>query len=269
MKVVETPRPGSTLKTIDKALRLLGFFTTETPEFRLSDLARAAGMDKVTTMRVLASLAHQGFVEQHPETKKYRLGTAILRLARIREASSPLISLLQPIVEDLAKTTGETAHSSLISSAGLTTIAFAEPDRATRVWINPTQVLPIHATASGMAYLAYSSPEAIDAMIPELKLQSFTPSTIKSARELRKMLETVRARGCAIANGSFEADTVGIGAPIFDWHGKVVGTVAAACMSSRLDATLQQHVEKEVLRASIAATRALGGRPLPEFVSKV
>ena len=62
--------PGGSMKTIDKALFLLDFFLPDTPEWRLSDLARAAGMDKVTVMRILKSLAVKGIVEQHPEFEK-------------------------------------------------------------------------------------------------------------------------------------------------------------------------------------------------------
>src|SRR6056297_3743457 len=70
------------MSSVDRALSLLGRFTLESPMWGLSELARAAAMDKTTTLRCLNALERNGFVEQHPETRKYRLGFAPLHLAR-------------------------------------------------------------------------------------------------------------------------------------------------------------------------------------------
>jgi IclR family acetate operon transcriptional repressor len=259
----------TTMKTADKALSLLNFFSPETPEFRLSDLSRAALMDKVTTMRMLASLSAAGFVEQHPETKKYRLGTAVLRLARIREVSFPVISLLQPILDALTEATGETTHAGLIAGQAITTIAIAEPHRATRVFVDPVQPLPLHATASGLAYLAYLSEERLSQTLRRIEVKAITPHTVKTEAELRAKLETIRRNGCSVSSRTFEAEVTGIAAPIFDWHGAVQGTISAACMASRLTDSLQEQVETEVLYAALRATRAMGGEPPADLLEMI
>ena len=254
-------RTRTTLKTADKALMLLNFFSPETPEFRLSDLARAAQMDKVTTMRMLASLGSAGFVEQHPETRKYRLGTAVLRLARIREASFPVISVIQPILDALTEVTGETTHAGLIAGTSITTIAVAEPHRATRVFVDPVQPLPLHATASGLAYLAHLPEDRLCETLKRLDAKPFTPRTLQSETDLRAKLDSVRANGCAVSSRTFETEVTGVAAPIFDWHGAVQGTLSAACIASRLTDDLQKQIEHHVLRAAVKATRAMGGDP--------
>ncbi|MBB5539173.1 IclR family transcriptional regulator [Rhizobium giardinii] len=263
-------RPGSTMKTIDKAMFLLGFFAPETPEYRLSDLARAADMDKVTTMRILASLVASGFVEQHPETRRYRLGTAVLRLARIREASFPVIAVLQPILETLTGEVGESTHACLFSGKGMTTIAIAEPHRSTRVFIDPAQPLPIHATASGLVFLAYADDAIVNEALRRLNVPTtYTDSTVKSETELRQRLEEIRKNGCAISSRSFENDVTGIAAPIFNWHGKIQATISAACISTRMTPELEREIEGVVLRASVTATRAMGGEPPNTFLMKI
>lgn len=255
----EAAKSGASMKTIDKALMLLGFFTTEIPEFRLSDLARAAGVDKATALRILNSLAAGGLVEQHPETKKFRLGTAILRLARIRETSFPMVSVLQPIIDRLADATGESAHACLASPAGLTTIAQAEPNRSTRVWVNPAQVLPFHATASGLAYLAFSDAGFVSEVLENIPPKRFTDETALTAETVQDRLVAIRDSGIAVSAGTFEPDVTGIAAPVFDWHKKAVGTVAVACIRSRLTPDLQAQIEQAVSAAARDATRALGG----------
>lgn len=151
--------PNKTLQTVDKALNLLNHFSAETPEFGLSELARTAGMDKATTLRILNSFAAHGFVEQDIATKKFRLGPAVLRIARIRKSTAPLTTVIQPILNRLAAETGETAHASLPDGNELATMAIAVPSRSTRVFVDPAQRLPFHATASGIIFLACVEPE--------------------------------------------------------------------------------------------------------------
>lgn len=250
------------MKTIDKAMTLLNLFTTETPEFRLVDISRAAELDKVTAMRLLNSLVAGGLVEQHPETRKYRLGAAILRLARIRETSFPLISTLQPIVDRLAEETGESGHASMASEAGLTTIALCEPNRSTRVWIDPNQVLPFHATASGIAYLAHLPPEETEALLGRMSDRRYTAETA-SPVQLRERIREARRQGFAHSIGGFEIDTAGFAAPVFDWHGKVIATIGLACVRSRLDEENHANLIRAVVAAASSATKAFGGR-MPE-----
>jgi len=262
------PRPGSTMKTVDKALTLLTLFSSDTPEYRLTDLARAAGMDKVTVMRMLASLARQGFVEQHAESRKYRLGTALLRLARIREATVPTLSVLKPILERLAEASGETAHAALVSGLGLTTVAIAEPNRVARVVLDQAQPLPLHATASGKAFLAFSSAERRAAALGTADLPVFTAATVVSHGALEAELAQIRATGLALAIGTYEDDVTGIAAPVFGWTGDLLGTIAAACMGSRMTQASQAAVATLVLRAAIDATRALGGEPAAALLAR-
>lgn len=247
------------MKTIDKAMILLGLFTTETPEFRLADIARTAVMDKVTAMRVLNSLVAGGLLEQHPETRKYRLGTAILRLARIRETSFPMISVLQPILDTLAETTGESAHAALASEAGLTTLALSEPNRATRVWVDPTQVLPFHATASGIAYLAHLPKAEAKALLDRLPAKLYTEETL-SAADLGTRIAEAQQQGYARSFGGLEIDVASFAAPVFDWHGNVIVTVAVACVRSRVEVEQEPALIAAVLTAAATATRAFGGK---------
>ena len=252
---------NASMKTIDKAMNLLDFFVPDTPEWGLSDLSRAAGMDKVTAMRILNSLATKGIVERHPQTRKYRLGTAVLRLARIREASFPVVALLQPILEELSDRAGETAHAALAHGASLTTIAVAEPRIATRAFVDPSQPLPLHATASGLVYLAHVDTETFQDFVGRIDLHPYTANTLSTAAQLESQLNLIREKGHAIAVGSYQDDVIGIAAPIFDWHGNVTATLAAACVASRMtDENLAQVVEC-VLAASVRATSAMGGDP--------
>jgi DNA-binding IclR family transcriptional regulator len=254
------------MRTVDKGLGLLDHFTVARPEAGLSEIARVSGLDKATVLRLLSALARHGFVEQHAETKKYRLGPGVLQLARVREASFPVASIIQPVLERLASLSQETAHASLASGTSMMTIGIAEPNRATRVNIDPAEPLPFHATASGIAYLAYASDETVDKVLGAGNFQAFTKRTLTSADTLRRRLNETRRRGFSRSEGGFELEVIGIAAPIFNWSGRAHGAVAVASIAARMTPKAERLIAGEVVRAAVEVTRAMGAEPHPELL---
>lgn len=265
MAKADTSEPAPMMKSVDRALYLLWFFTVQQPEWGLSELARRAKLDKATTLRILVALIRNRFVEQHPVTKKYRLGIAVLRLARVREESFPLIELIRPVLDKICEEMEETAHASLATEEAMITVAVTEPKRSTRVWVNPSQLLPFHATASGLAYIAFTYPEKREALLDSGELVRFTDTTV-SHSDLRQHIETVHERGYAFALGSFEAESSGVASPIFSSDGFAFGAVAIAGVASRMDAKQQRKAARLVVNASIEISRAIGSEPHPNII---
>lgn len=248
------------MRSVDRALFLLSYFTVENPEWGLSELARKAELDKATTLRILVALIRNRFVEQNATTKKYRLGIAVLRLARVREQSFPLIDLIMPALDRMAEAIEETAHASLASDDAMISVAVSEPRRATRVWVNPSQLLPFHATASGLAFLAFSEPEKRTQVLATESLQKFTENTLGAA-DLEAAVNRVHERGYAFSKGTFEAETASVAAPIFAADGRSFGSVAIAGVASRMDEQLIKKAATLVVTAAIDVSRAIGGEP--------
>ncbi|NNF76821.1 MAG: helix-turn-helix domain-containing protein, partial [Rhizobiales bacterium] len=121
------------MKTVRKALSLLDLFSESNPEFGLTALAQKAGLDKATTLRMLRAMKMHGFIEQDAKSRKYRLGASLLRLARLREATVPVIGIIQPVLQQLADKTGETAHAALLAGETLAAVAVAHSSRSSRV----------------------------------------------------------------------------------------------------------------------------------------
>ena len=245
--------------TVDRALRLLRQFTVDSPELRLSELARRAGYDKTTTLRMMTSLQRNGFVELHPESKRYRLGVAPIYLARIREQSFPLQTVLQPILDRLAGEFGETAHASLLSGGALMNVATAEPHRAARVYVDPSTPLPIHASASGLAVLAFTAPGARAALGLTGNLERFTKFTLRNDAELVAMLEQIARQGFSRADRSYDIDVIGTAVPMFGWSGAPIGAIAVATVASRFTDALGRRIVEALMSAGHRVSSQLIG----------
>jgi len=258
-KGTASPSVPRVMQTVDKALGLLQHFSVARPEFGLSELARRSGHDKATVLRSLSALERHGIVEQDSDSKKYRLGMALLNLARVREISFPVTRLIQPIVDHLADVTGETSHASMQSGGELATIALAAPQRSVRVFLEPAEVLPIHATASGLAMLAFATDEDRARMLTGLELVALTDTTITDMDTLNHAIARTRTRGYSVVDQGFEEGVTGTSAPIFGPSGKVVGAVSVAAISSRFTPDHADHISRAVIHAAHEITRQIGG----------
>jgi DNA-binding IclR family transcriptional regulator len=253
--------------TVGKALDLLDLFTRQQPQAGLSEIARLAGINKATCHRLLTEMESRGLVEQTGPNREYRLGPAVLRLAALRESAVPTRDAAMPVLRALAEETGETAHLSHLVAGRLTTIAFAYSARhGMKVTMDDADFLPFHATASGLAVLAFL-PEAEREAILSAPLPRLTDDTETDPVRLRDHVARVRVTGHSETLSSFEADVQGFAVPLFDARGAVTGSLAIAAAAPRLTPDLVAQIPAGLARAGAAITDLWGGTLPPEIAT--
>lgn len=248
------------MTTVHKAAALLELFTLAEPEIGLSDLARRAGLDKATARRLLVALADHRLVEQEPQSRRYRLGAGLSRLARIRESHFPFARVATPIVRNLALETGETVHLSEFSAGALLTVHVELSAKANRVNVDVGQILPLHGTASGIAFLAFSPAEMVEAYFQK-PLQVFTRHTVTTPGKVMEAVRLAAARGYSRSAQGYEEGVHSIAAPILGSDGHAIGTVAVASPVSRVDDGLATTQGQAAMRAAREISASLGGEP--------
>ena len=244
--------------TLDKALGLLNHFNAQQPSLGLSEMARQAKLDKATTRRLLLSLMRNGLIEQDPESRAYTLGAELLRLAHVRESTVPLQSTVQPILEKLANETGETAHFSVLSGDHLVTAHRVESTHSLRVSVNYDDPLPLHCTASGLAFLSHQSDEFIQTVL-EKPLRAYTTSTQTDPDFIYDNILQARTMGFAHIKHGFEDEAEGLAAGVFSKAGFVIGAVAVVAPSLRMNELQFSTMHDSVIQAAASLTRAQGG----------
>lgn len=172
--------------------------------------------------------------------------------------------VIKPILDRVARDAGETAHSALLVGDSLHSVLSTEPDRVTRIRIDHERV-PLHATASGTAYLAYSAPEIVERVI-EGGLEAFTTNTASTGQELKARLAAIVERGYSLSLGSLEKEVVSVGAPLFGALGTPVGTISIACVASRWQPEREKPLARLVTAAALEIAGGIGGEPRRDFV---
>lgn len=249
--------------TVGKALDLLDLFTRQRAQVGLSEMARLSGLNKATCHRLLTEMESRGLVEQVGPAREYRLGPAVLRLAALRETAVPTRDAAMPVLQALARATGETAHLSLREGDKLVTLAFAySPTHATKVTMEDADILPWHATSSGQAVLAFL-PEAERSALLARPLRRLTDVTETDPARLRARLDEVRAKACAETAGTFESDAQSVAVPLFLHGDAAVGALGVACPVNRMTAEQQTLIRREVALAAMEIIDLWGGQVPP------
>lgn len=256
------------MSTVTKALGLLEYFSKSRPEIGLSDFTQLTKFDKGTVFRYLTALRDQGFLDQNPLTKAYRLGPAFIRLAAVREITVPLVSLVAPVVDRLAETTHELVHAALPQMKGMSTLHYLDGGHGgIRVGFDGADLLPFHATSSGIAMLAFGHPDLFKNAVSG-EFVKFTNQTSIQVEDLTQRVEQVRNEGFAASNQWFEADVCSVALPFFDGKGIALGTISIATPSSRMNDDARADLVHTLVPACTTLTTTLGGR-VPTSVSSI
>ena len=244
--------------TITKALSLLNQFSRQRPEIGLIEMTKLTGRDKATVHRHLTELTQNGFLEQNAVSRLYRLGPAILRLASVRETNHPIRRILRPIVEHAAEVTGELAHFSLLQGDILSPVFHHEPRmHGTQVSFDDAETLPLHATSSGLAVLAFGPKDLAERLLSR-KLESFTEGTVTDPDEIRVMIEQTRKTGIAFSPLSFDREVSSLAVPIVGAQGFAIGGISIAIPQVRFDDRKKDEARNVLRQVLIKTCETLG-----------
>lgn len=215
------------MTTVDKAMTVLRQFSLERLEIGLNEMARLTGEDKAVVRRILISLMKGGFVEQNPENQRYFLGSGFLALARLREATVPMVRATQIVSAWLSRRTNETVHVGIAGQTGMSTVAYNLPPRGNVINLRPADRYPFHSSSSGLAYLSFCTPQTRERLL-ELPRERLTRFTVVDVDELRALCAATRAAGHACTRNTVEVGVASVAMPFFLGSEDPSGTIAIA-----------------------------------------
>jgi IclR family transcriptional regulator, acetate operon repressor len=228
--------PAYPIASVNNALLLLLLFR-EQPRVRLTDACKYLGVAHSTAHRLLAMLAHHGFVQQEPVTRAYIAGPALVEVGLAVVGSLNVREQARPVMEELAKELGETVHLGVLEGNQVRYVDAVESERALRVVARTGTLVPAHCTSLGKALLAQMTDDQVAALYPK-SAEPFAAPTERSITTQAKLLKEVsraRARGYAVNSGEIEEDVGSVAVAFRDFVGRPAA-IAVAAPTSRLNA---------------------------------
>lgn len=226
-------RSRQPLQTVIKALATLRLFTIEREWLGVREVARLLDLNTATVHNLLRTLADTGLVEQHAETKKYRLGLGIVRLAGTKLAQLDVVTAASGPMKDLLDKTRETISLAVLYGDELLYVAKMESPQQVRVASRIGGSAPLHASAHGQSILAFLDDASVNRILKQ-PLRSYTSNTLTAMPKLRAEFERIRARDYAVDCGSYISDVHAVAAPVRDASGHVIASLAIVAPASRI-----------------------------------
>lgn len=219
---------GQVSSTLSRGLAVMEMLATQDQPIGVRPLARALGANPSIVQRLLNTLVAHGFVEQDPESRKYRIGYRAFVVARSYLADSSLVGVAVPVMARLARAVEMNFYLGVERQGRAVYLVTQLSQGPFSVRGTPGEEALLHTTAMGKAILAALPPARLERLLASTGLTALTPRSITDRDALLAELETVRRTGIAISD---EENIVGVfsaGAVILGQGGEPLGGVSCA-----------------------------------------
>jgi DNA-binding IclR family transcriptional regulator len=238
---------------LDRCMAVLGALESGARSF--TQIAEATGLTRPTAHRLVKALQAHGLLAPL-ETAGYRLGPRLLDLASAARRDLPLREVAHPVLQRLARTTGESAQLFVREQDRRICVDSVQSENELRTIVQVGATLPLSAGSAGKVLLAFGpEPLQTKAIQDGTKLTARTPVGPALARQLA----AIRRLGYATSAGEREPGVGSVSAPVRDRQGQVVAVVSVSGPESRLGKP--GRYSASVLEAATQIGKALGADP--------
>jgi len=252
-------RKTESVQSVARTVVLLKAFTPQEPWLGVSQLARKVQMPVSTVHRLAQALLEGGMLSRDgsgrygigPEL--YAIGTLYLHTTDIREASTPILKLLNDL-------TSESINVSIYAKGHVVLIMKEESKHAFRVAQQVGSVYPAYASSMGKALLSELPEWQLDQMYPDERLQPLTKSTVATRTQLKKELELVRQSGVSYDLEGSYLGVVCVASAIRDASGNAVAAMSISGPLVRMQHQLRERFAPLVKLGAEAISYRLGHR---------
>lgn len=247
-------------------LGILDLFTREQPIWSTGDLIETLGTSRSTGYRYIKTLLSVGLLGA-VGNGFYVLGPRIVELdLQIRE-SDPLHHAGDGILLQLSQTTGHssllcTLYSNSVLCIRENLVPLSPPNMFSRGQKRPmfrgavSKVILAHLPAHRLKSVYTRNQE----LAAEVKLGTTWP-------EFRESLSKIRKAGYCVSYGEFNPEVIGIGAPIFNEDGDILGSVGVAWhQNDMLDGEMNRTimaVKRAAREITSRVSNSVNGMKLP------
>jgi DNA-binding IclR family transcriptional regulator len=244
------------------AIAILRFLRSAPAPSTLAEIARAINANTSTCFNILQVLQQERFVVRDGDTKRYRLGPALLELglSAVRDGEARAVAV--PFVQGLVQEIGlgcfmvERAwdeHFIVVDSI--------ESTSDIRVSVAIGTRFPPNVPAIVRAYLAWRPADEIERFLVRWGVPHYTAQATDDLTTFWHHLAEVRTQGYAVSRGEYRERYRSLAAPVLDHRGEPVLVLTAIGFASDLADPLLPHYGKQLARTAAAITEAIGGPP--------
>ncbi|WP_321503141.1 IclR family transcriptional regulator [Breoghania sp.] len=246
------------IQSVQRALQILELFDEHKTELRISEISTATGLHKSTLHSLLKTLQAAGYIDQNAENGRYRLGLKLIERGSLVVNSIDLRKRANPMLVDLSRETGQTAHLGILEGCHGVYIDKVEGPGVLIAYSRIGRQLPIHCTAIGKSLLSGMDRNKVRELLKDYVFEPFTERTIVTMEAFVAELDKVAQEGAACDDEEHTMGVRCVGAPVFDHTGKVVAAVSISTLTSVTPAAETKIYTDAVRKTAATISKALG-----------
>lgn len=250
------------VRVIHRVFAILECFSMDKPALSLQEISRKVELPKSTTFRLVVTLLECGYLLQRADLR-YSLSYKLLLLGSVVSQTQDVREITRPVMEELARSTGETVTLSTRSGFERICLDVVESTSHLRSIVLPGDRLPLLYGATGKMFLAHLD----DAGIEEVRKTQQLPRKRVTRKALAETVAAVRAQGYVVTRDDRVDGVMAVSVPIRDASGEVRYCMAITGPTSRFEPREQALVE-QMLRVGRRVSTLLGHAPAEPGIGK-
>ncbi len=257
----ERDRQRAGIQSLGRAFSILEQIARHRDGIGLADLSRLVGLHNSTAFHLVRTLVSLGYVRQDRDNKRYRIGGPLFALAASCLDEIAMVNVATPVLEDLARDTGESAHFAVRMGDAVVVIARTSGPGAFQLTDRVGVVRPAHCTALGKIILASLRPDQLERFLARAELKPSTERSITEVPALMREIEEVRRSGIAFDDGEFNIEVRCVAVAVKDFTGAVIGALGISGPVWRLTIQALQSRARILQGAADRLSAELGAAP--------
>lgn len=240
------------VQSLARGLEVIRAFNRSNPSMTLSEVAQQTGMTRAAARRFLLTLVQENYAET--DGKHFSLRPRVLELGFSYLSSIPLWEVAQPIIREVVNQTQESSSVAVLDDTEVVYVARVPTHRVMTVGLSIGSRLPAYCTSMGRVLLADLSEQELESTLARVKLEKFTPNTVRNMVELREAIETSRRQGWSMVDQELEIGLRSIAVPIRSRRGEAIAALNIGTHAGRITA---DEMKERLLPALLDASQRI------------
>jgi IclR family transcriptional regulator, KDG regulon repressor len=245
------------IQSLARAFAILEEIARHREGIGLAELSKRVGLHNSTAFHLAKTLVSLGYVRQDKD-KRYRVGRPLFALAASCRDEIEMVHVATPILEDLSRDTGESAHFAVRMGDAVVVIARTSGLGAFQLTDRVGVVRPAHCTALGKIILAALTEDQLARFLARAELKPSTDKSITQIPALRREIDQVRQSGIAYDDGEFNSEVRCVAVAVKDFTGATIGALGISAPIWRMTVQAMRARPKSLEGAAEVLSHALG-----------
>ncbi|MBV7482437.1 IclR family transcriptional regulator [Bordetella sp. BOR01] len=213
------------IQSLEKGLAVLqAFRANETMNLR--EIAQACDITSGSAQRVAYTLEQCGYLKKDSYTKRYRVTVKAVGLGYSYLAREPLFQNAHAVLHQLNQECGEIVNLSVPDETDHMVFVMRVPtSKHIPVYMPVGTRIPMHASSSGRAMLAYLPPDELERKLATAAFQKHTPHTTIDQAMLRRLIDEARQNRYAYADEEFFQGDVNVAATVMNEDSQPIAAI--------------------------------------------